>query len=31
MTITIIVAVLLLLRPILDWWGKRRAPAINQA
>jgi methionine sulfoxide reductase heme-binding subunit len=31
MTITIIVAVLLLARPILDWWGKRRAPAVNQA
>ena len=31
MSITIIVAVLLLGRPILDWWGKRRTAALKQA
>jgi sulfoxide reductase heme-binding subunit YedZ len=31
MSITIIVAVLLLARPVLDWWGKRRTAALKQA
>jgi sulfoxide reductase heme-binding subunit YedZ len=31
MSITLIVAVLLLARPVLDWWGKRRAAALKQA
>jgi sulfoxide reductase heme-binding subunit YedZ len=31
MSITIIVGVLLLARPILDWWAKRRTTALKQA
>jgi sulfoxide reductase heme-binding subunit YedZ len=31
MSITIIVAVLLLARPLLDWWQKRRVAAVKQA
>jgi sulfoxide reductase heme-binding subunit YedZ len=31
MSITIIVAVLLLARPVLNWWQKRRTPAVKPA
>jgi sulfoxide reductase heme-binding subunit YedZ len=31
MSITIIVGVLLLARPVLDWWQKHRTAAVKQA